>query len=175
MKKFYSQLLFLFTGLTISFNSLSEEQQYQTNSPPMALKHFIALEGEWVGTHIDHNGNEQQIDLIYRTVSGGTAVEERIFANTAKEMVTMYHGDEDGLLLTHYCMLGNQPRLQLKNTHENIFKFVYLDGVGIDRDSTGHMGAMEMTIHDENTFEQAWAYYENGKKRNTTKFTFIRK
>ena len=175
MKKCFYQIFIILIGLLISLNGQSKEPKYQTNPPPMALKHFIALEGEWVGTHIDHDGNEEKVDLIYRTVSGGTAVEERIFANTPKEMVTMYHGDEDGLLMTHYCMLGNQPRLQLKNTHENTFKFVYMDGVGIDRKTSGHMGGMEMTILDENTFQQAWAYYENGKKQHATTFTFTRK
>ncbi|MEM7401082.1 MAG: hypothetical protein AAF304_03945 [Pseudomonadota bacterium] len=175
MNKFFIQILTLIIGLIISLGSQSEEPNYQTNPPPMALKYFIALEGEWIGIHIDHEGNEGKVDLVYRTVAGGTAVEERIFANTEKEMVTMYHGDKDGLLMTHYCMLGNQPRLQLKNTHENTFKFVYLDGTGIDRGTTGHMGGMEMKILDENTFEQAWAYYENGNKLNTTKFTFTRK
>ena len=28
------------------------------------------------------------------------------------EMITMYHPDGDGLALTHYCMLGNQPRMK---------------------------------------------------------------
>ncbi len=155
--------------------TFSEEPKHQAQPAPMALKHFIALEGEWLGTHINHEGEEEKVNLIYRTVSGGTAVEERIFANTPKEMVTMYHGDQDGLLMTHYCMLGNQPRLKLENTHENTFKFTYLDGVGIDKETTGHMGSMKMTILDENTFEQEWAYYENGEKQNSATFTFTRK
>ncbi len=155
--------------------AFSEEPTHQQQPAPMALKHFIALEGEWIGTHINHEGNEEKVTLIYRTISGGTAVEERIFADTPKEMVTMYHGDQDNLFMTHYCMLGNQPRLRLENTHENIFKFKFLDGVGIDRETTGHMGAMEMKILDENTFEQAWAYYENGEMQNAAKFTFVRK
>ena len=33
-----------------------------------------------IGTHINHQGEEEQVELVYRTVSGGTAVEERIFA-----------------------------------------------------------------------------------------------
>ena len=174
----YNVFIFLFVllvGMVFAKIAISEEPNYQIQAPPMALKHFIALEGEWVGTHINHEGKEEKVDLIYRTVSGGTAVEERIFANTSKEMVTMYHGDEDGLLMTHYCMLGNQPRLRLENTHENTLKFKFLDGVGIDRETTDHMGGMEMTILDDNTFEQAWAYYENGEKQNSTKFTFKRK
>ncbi len=87
---------------------------------------------------------------MYRTVSGGTAVEERIFANTPQEMVTMYHGSgNDGLLMTHYCMLGNQPRLYLEITDRKAFDFRFLNVAGIDRKKTGHMGGMKMTILDE--------------------------
>ena len=27
-------------------------------------------------------------------------------------MMTMYHADKTGLMLTHYCKLGNQPRMR---------------------------------------------------------------
>ena len=175
MNKIFIYSFALVVGMILTKIAISEEPSYQVQPPPLALKHFITLEGEWIGTHINHEGKEEKVELIFRTVSGGTAVEERIFANTPKEMVTMYHGDEDGVLMTHYCMLGNQPRLRLESIHENTFKFKFLDGIGIDRETTGHMGDMEMTIFNDNTFEQTWAYYENGEKQNSTKFTFIRK
>ena len=163
-------------GLLISFSAVSEEPKYQSKPAPEVLNYFTELEGEWVGTHINHKGEEEQVTLIYRTVSGGTAVEERIFADTPKEMITVYHGSDEGsVLMTHYCMLGNQPRLRLENTHEKMFKFEYLDGVGINRESTGHMGGMILTIVDENTIKQAWDYYEEGEVKNTSEFTFTRK
>ena len=134
MKKYYLLLItFLFCVIVHSV-AFSEEAKYQTQPPPETLKHFVKLEGKWIGTHINHDGEEEKVNLVYRTVSGGTAVEERIFADTPQEMVTMYHGSESGgLLMTHYCMLGNQPRLQLKITDGKVFDFLFLDGVGIDR------------------------------------------
>ena len=155
--------------------AFSEEPKHQAQPTPMALKHFVALEGEWIGTHINHEDEKENVSLIYRTVSGGTAVEERIFANTPKEMITMYHGDQNRLLMTHYCMLGNQPRLKLENIDQKTLVFTFLDGVGIDRETTGHMGSMNMTIIDESTLIQEWSYYENGEKLNSTRFIFHRK
>lgn len=178
MLKFNLIFLIMLAGMVISSNAISEkpESKYQSKPAPEVLKHFTSLEGEWVGKHVNHEGEEQQVALVYRTVSGGTAVEERIFADTPQEMITVYHGSDDGgLLMTHYCMLGNQPRLQLENTHEKMFKFTYLDGVGIDRDITGHMGGMKLTILDENTIQQEWDYYEEGEVKNTSTFTFTRK
>ena len=163
-------------GLLLFTNASSEETQYQSKPPPLALKRFVALEGEWTGNHINHQGKKEQVDLIYRTVSGGTAVEERIFADTPNEMITIYHGaDDGGILMTHYCMLGNQPRLQLENSSENTFIFKFIDGVGIDREKTGHMGGVKINFLDENTMQQEWDYYEEGKVKNTSTITFTRK
>ncbi len=39
--------------------------------------------------------------------------------------------------MTNYCALGNQPRMLLENTDGNSFEFEYLDGVNIDRETTG--------------------------------------
>lgn len=162
--------------LLAAFSVIAEEPIYQNQPAPEALKHFVNLEGEWIGTHINHDGVEEKVDLVYRAVSGGTAVEERIFADTPKEMVTMYHSDgNNGILMTHYCMLGNQPRLKLEITNGKAFDFQFLDGAGIDRNKTGHMGGMKMTILDEDTFEQEWAYFEGGEVKDSSKFTFTRK
>ena len=176
MYKFYFCIVIFVIGVVCPFTAISEEPKFQSKPAPDVLNHLIALEGEWIGNHTNHKGEEQQVDLVYRVVSGGTAVEERIFANTPKEMVTVYHGsDEGGIIMTHYCMLGNQPRLQLENSHEKMFKFTFLDGVGIDRETTGHMGGMKLTVIDENTFKQEWDYYEKGEVKNTSEFTFTRK
>ncbi|MCZ6565833.1 MAG: hypothetical protein O6852_06850 [Gammaproteobacteria bacterium] len=176
MYKHYVFFLTIIFGIAASPIAISEEAQYQIKPAPMALKYFVALEGVWVGTQLNHQGEKKMIELVYRTVSGGTAVEEKIFVNTPQEMVTMYYGDDDGgLLMTHYCMLGNQPRLKLENSHEIAFNFKYLDGVGIDREKTAHMGGMRMTILNENTIEQEWDYFEEGKVKNTSSFIFTRK
>lgn len=167
----------LISIIFIASNAYSEEEtQYKTHAAPEVLNQFIHLEGEWVGRHVNHQGEEEQLSLIYRTVSGDTAVEERIFANTPKEMITVYHGSgDDSLLMTHYCMLGNQPRLKLIKTNDEILEFEYFDGTGIDRKTTGHMGGMKMKFIDNNTLEQEWAYYEEGEIKNISKFTFTRK
>ena len=176
MKKSYVIVLILIYTIGISSTGMSEEPKYQSQAVPKVLNYFIELESEWIGTHINHQGEEEQVELVYRTVSGGTAVEERIFADTPKEMITVYHGSgENGILMTHYCMLGNQPRLQLEKSHEIAFNFKYLDGVGIDREKTRHMGGMKLTILDENTIQQEWDYYEDGEIKNTSTLTFTRK
>lgn len=47
----------------------------------------------------------------FRLTAGGTAVEEREMIGTPMEMVTVYHMDGADLVGTHYCAMGNQPRV----------------------------------------------------------------
>ena len=176
MNKKYISVVLLVLGVLIFSVAISEEDKHQTKPAPEVLNTFKALEGEWVGTHTNHKGEEEQVTIIYRTVSAGTAVEERIFADTPKEMITVYHGTgDDGILMTHYCALGNQPRMQLKNTDGKSFKFQFLDGVNIDRETTGHMGGMTLTVVDEDTIEHEWDYYEGGEVKDSGSFTFTKK
>jgi hypothetical protein len=44
----------------------------------------------------------------------GTAVMETI-GDQATQMVTLYHPDGSNLLMTHYCSMGNQPRMRSRN------------------------------------------------------------
>src|SRR2546421_9895375 len=66
------------------------------------------LAGDWYQK--DPAGKEPLV-LRYRPISGGTALEETIMPGT-EEMVSIYHMDGDSLVMTHYCLLGNQPHLK---------------------------------------------------------------
>src|SRR5437016_10617001 len=72
-----------------------------------------SLAGTWKGTH-DMGKGPMEVTVVYTVVAGGSAVEERFFAGTPNEMVTMYHDKQGKLSLTHYCMLHNQPGMLLK-------------------------------------------------------------
>ena len=69
-----------------------------------AFKKLAALAGEW-------KTEDGKASLTYEVIAGGTAVIERETAEGRPSMVTLYHRDGDRLLLTHYCMAGNQPRM----------------------------------------------------------------
>ena len=55
-------------------------------------------------------------DLVarYAVTAGGTAVMETVFPGTQHEMVTVYHADGPDIVLQHFCMEGNQPRMRAK-------------------------------------------------------------
>lgn len=91
-----------------------------TNAAFEALKKLV---GQWSGTS----------PVRYELVSGGAALMETIDMGKGQGMVTMYVPDGDGVLMTHYCAMGNQPRMRAgapdPKTGELVFTFVDVTGV----------------------------------------------
>ena len=79
------------------------------NNAEAAFARLKTLVGEWEATT-----NSGKVHLSYELVSGDTALLERESSETMPSMVTVYYVDGGRLLLTHYCMAGNQPRMQAK-------------------------------------------------------------
>ena len=110
----------------------------------------------------------------YRLISGGNALEERIFAGTPKEMVTIYYDRHGKLGLTHYCMLGNRPAMLLKSSDSKTLKFDFDPKCDVDAKSEMHMHALTITFADNDTFTQDWKLFEDGKAKDSHPFTLKR-
>ena len=115
-----------------------------------------------------------EMTVEYKLVSGGSVIEERIFAGTPKEMVTMYHDRKGKLSLTHYCMLGNQPGMLLKSSDEKKLAFDFDPTCGLDANSGMHMHSLVITLTDADTIMHDWKLFENGKAKESHPFTFKR-
>jgi len=132
-----------------------------------------SLVGTWKG-NADMGQGPMDFTVEYRLVSGGSAIEERIFAGTPKEMVTMYHDRKGRLQLTHYCMLGNQPGMLLKSADAKTIKFDFDPKCGLDEKSGMHMHALTIAFDDTDTITQDWKLFENGKLKDSHPFTLRR-
>lgn len=131
------------------------------------------LIGTWTGTE-DRHGEEAPVTVDYRLTSGGTAIMETLFEGTPMEMVTVYHQDGDAVMMTHYCALGNQPRMKLEgDVNANELKFSYLDSTGMAPDDA-HMHGLVITLHDDGSMEQAWSFYEEGAEQHVSCFKLTR-
>ena len=129
-----------------------------------ALEPFTKLAGDWVGkvTKGPHAGMEVQAS--YKVTAGGSAVMETIFPGTDHEMLTVIHPDGDGLVLTHYCMLGNQPQMKAAGKaegHRVAFKFVRATNLKSEKDM--HMHDVAYTFVDADTLRAEWTHYQDGK------------
>ncbi len=91
--------------------ALSAPPDSTAKAAPAAFERFKALAGEWVAAEDGEMAKKGDLVARYAVTAGGSAVVETIFPGQAQEMVTVYHADGPDLVLTHYCMEGNQPRM----------------------------------------------------------------
>jgi hypothetical protein len=122
------------------------------------------LAGDWKGQSTRGWEDTGQI----RVIAGGSVIEFRTFdSHPGETMVTMVHLDGDRLLLTHYCVAKNQPRLIATEYNEESGSavFEYLDGTGLASRETGHMDKMTLSIPDSDHYTTRWTWYSKGTER----------
>lgn len=121
------------------------------------------LAGTWVAA--DENGRPtDQVVSVIKLTAAGSAVHETLFPGQDHEMVSVYTTDGDDLIMTHYCMLGNQPRMKAdpKSTANEI-RFVFTGGSNLDVQKDKHMHGATLKIVDADHIEIEGEGWENGK------------
>jgi hypothetical protein len=133
------------------------------------------LAGEWTGKG-GHEVGDHEATVNYKVTAAGSTVMETVFAGTPHEMVTMYHLDGDAIVLTHYCALGNQPRMKSAPTGDpKRLVFQFLDGTNVDAAKDMHMHEATIELVADDHIRSAWTSYANGKPESTAKFDLKRK
>src|SRR5438105_10573588 len=79
------------------------------------LERMKKLAGTWVEADKDGKPTDKVVSVV-KVTAGGSAVHETHFPGTPMEMVSVYHLDKGELVMTHYCVLGNQPRMKAAPT-----------------------------------------------------------
>ena len=133
-----------------------------------------SLAGKWQGTVQEGNGQSEPAMVEYQVTSGGSAVVETLFAGTPHEMVSVYHDHNGKLMMTHYCMLGNQPQLRLTGADAHQLSFSLAKGSGIDAVHDQHMHALSLHWTDPDHVTQVWTGYEGGKAKEATTIALSR-
>jgi hypothetical protein len=114
--------------------------------------------------------------ISYKLIAAGSVVHETMFVGTPHEMVTVYHLDGDDLVLTHYCAMGNQPRMKAeKSADASKLVFKFAGGTNLDPAKDGHMHDVTFTFVDPNHIQQEWTFYADGKPTKVEKFDLQRK
>jgi hypothetical protein len=141
------------------------------NEAAAAFTRLKSLVGEW-----EADTPMGKAHLTYELIAGGTALVERETMGDMPAMMTVYHLDGDRLLLTHYCVTGNQPRLQARRfdpaTGEVAFEF--LDATNLASPRAGHMHNVKIRLSDNNHFTSEWEFYDNGERKNTEAAQYTR-
>ena len=104
------------------------------------------------------------LKVQFRLLAGGSVLEERVFAGTPNEMITMYYDQGDKLALTHYCMLGNRPGMLLKSSDAKTLKFDFDATCGINPKTESHMHALTIRFDDADTVTTSCKAFMDGKE-----------
>jgi hypothetical protein len=139
------------------------------------LDRFKSLSGEWVSA--EEGGMVKKGDLVarYRLTGAGSAVVEELFPGTPHEMTTLYHMDGPDLVLTHYCMSGNQPRMRAKSPSGARVVFAFDGGTNLDAERDRHMHEATFEFVGADELRTTWVEFEGGKPGTTVAMHLIRK
>jgi hypothetical protein len=139
-----------------------------------AFEQFKKLAGEWRGRST--RGWEEAVS--YKTIAGGSVVVSTSFdAHPNETMMTMFHMDGDRLMLTHYCVARNQPRLVATSFSDDgrTVTFTFLDGANLPTRDRGHMDKAVFRFLDDDHVASRWTWYQDGKERWMEEITLERR
>jgi len=81
-------------------------------------------------------------------------------------MMTMCHADKGSLMLTHYCKLGNQPRMRadMPEGAARTLAFNFVDVTNLANPTDPHMRKVSFIVQDQDHFTQEWMLSKDGKE-----------
>jgi hypothetical protein len=141
---------------------------------PVEFKKLKGLVGTWKGTAQKGEGKPMETTNRFELTSGGTAILEKIGDGADHQMISVYCAENGKLVMTHYCTVGNQPKMSLvKSTDKSlVFAMKGTDGISSAKDM--HMHAMTITWKDADHITEDWSMYVDGKSQGGCPFELTR-
>ena len=174
-KRFLFPVVLAIAASEISFASPRDEKSKNAGAAACFAR-IKSLAGDWF-TKDEKTGNDV-LALRYKVTAAGSAVQETIFPGEDHEMVTIYTMDGENLVLTHYCVLGNQPHLKATAASTpSKMEFTCIGGGNMKSENDMHMHHAVFTFTSNDKFSTHWSAYQDGKPMagHEAKFEFTRK
>ena len=129
-----------------------------------AYERFKNLAGEWVGKSTKGWTDRETISVIAR--ESAVMIISNFEAHPGETMATMIHMDGDRLMLTHYCVARNQPRLEATSIDDDgrSITFTFRDGTNLPSRDTGHMDKAIFRFVDDAHYSSQWTFYQDGQE-----------
>jgi hypothetical protein len=157
----------LLMGLTLTVSVAGQGGEKATpklQTPPTnsALEKMKKLAGTWVLADKDGKPTTE-IASVIKVTAGGSVVHETLFPGQPQEMVSVYTVDGQDVVMTHYCVLGNQPRMKAdRKSPANQIVWRFVGGTNLDPKKDKHMHEAILTIVDADHIEVNGIGWENG-------------
>jgi hypothetical protein len=169
LRRFFGCGLLTALTLTLSLTTYGgDKSEPKPPAPPTnaALEKMKRLAGTWLLADKDGKPTDQVASVI-KVTAGGSVVHETLFPGQPQEMVSVYTVDGADLFMTHYCVLGNQPRMKADpKSPANQIVFRFAGGSNLDPKKDKHMHEATLTIVDDDRLEVNGVGWENGAPAN---------
>jgi hypothetical protein len=151
-------------ALTLALGARAADAPKPAPAPTHAgFEKVKKLAGTWVEADKDGKPTEKVVSVV-KVIANGSTVHETFFPGTPMEMVSVYHLDKGELVMTHYCALGNQPRLKADpKSPANQLKWDFVGGTNLDVTKDMHMHSSVVTFVSDDRIDIAGEAWENGK------------
>jgi len=162
MKRFGSFLLTL-----VVLGGLPRLVSSRTTAAP-GFERLKSLVGGWRG----RGGEGKLVEVSYSLTAGNTAVMETLKMADGLSMVTIYHPNNEKLMMTHYCILNNQPRMQASGDDRSL-TFSLVDVTNLSSPNAPHMRKLVLSFPDRDHLKHEWTLRASGQDK-TEVFNFER-
>lgn len=151
----------------------------ETHSPAAAaFERLKSLAGTWKGVTADDRAATLEVAIIAggHTVMESYAMDGLGHDKPENRMYTLYHLDGEDLMLTHYCVSNNQPRMRadLSGKDSDVLRFQLYDATNLTDPNAGHMYKATIHLVDADHLTTEWTYREQGADAYSVPVTYQR-
>ena len=157
-------ILLLFAGRAWSDDKAKKDETPAKSTPAReTFERIKSLAGDW-NSKSTKGWTEKE---SYQVIAGGSVVMHLSYgAHPGEWMATMFHMDGEHLMLTHYCIARNQPRLRATEFSDDGAKvtFTFQDATNLPSRDKGHMDKHVMMFDGPDRMKTRWTWYQDGKE-----------
>lgn len=160
------KLPFTFLAFALALSLLPSDGPATPPPAAAAFERLKALEGEWDSHSTKGWAGRVTLAVIARG-SALAATSQFEEAHPGETMLTVFHLDSGRLLLTHYCVARNQPRLEATSISPDLstLTFTFRDATNLSGRNAGHMDKAVFRIDGPDRYTSRWTWYQDGKER----------
>jgi hypothetical protein len=160
----------LFLAATVSAGAARKAAANTEVDPGTAFSRLKALVGDW-----DAESSHGKAHSRFELIAGGSVLLEHFTEPGGQEMLTAYHLDGSRLVLTHYCVAGNQPQMVAEkfDSASGELDFAFAGGSNI-APGAGHMHDAVFHLASNDHFDAKWDFVEAGKVKFSEEIHYTR-
>ena len=167
----------LLAGCSTVHDETAEVRQPRVPANPSAQAQFERLKGlvgEWEVE--DTQGELPPGTISYRLTAGGSTLVENLFVGSDHEMLSVYHLDGEDLVMQHFCVMQNAPKMRARAGGDpDAIDFECEGGTNIESCEDPHIHGSRFELVGPNEVRTACTMIQKDQPNAEKVFTLRRK